>query len=137
MKRASARPAEILEYEGYAVDEAQDGAEGLRMIQDGDYDIVLCDIKMPKMDGMEVLAKATKSNPDVPIIMISGHGTLETAVDAVKNGAYDYVSKPPDLNRLLITIRNALDKSNLITETKVLKRKVTKTRDHRRVAGYQ
>ena len=120
---------EILEYEGYAVDEAQDGAEGLRMIQVGDYDIVLCDIKMPKMDGMEVLAKATKSNPDVPIIMISGHGTLETAVDAVKNGAYDYVSKPPDLNRLLITIRNALDKSNLITETKVLKRKVTKTRE--------
>ena len=102
---------EILEYEGYAVDEAQDGAEGLRMIQDGDYDIVLCDIKMPKMDGMEVLAKATKSNPDVPIIMISGHGTLETAVDAVKNGAYDYVSKPPDLNRLLITIRNALIKA--------------------------
>lgn len=120
---------EILEYEGYNVEEAQDGAEGLRMIQDGDFDAVLCDIKMPKMDGMEVLEKATKSNPDVPIIMISGHGTLETAVDAVKNGAFDYVAKPPDLNRLLITIRNALDKSNLITETKVLKRKVTKTRE--------
>ncbi len=120
---------EILEYEGYVVDEAQDGAEGLRMIQEGDYDIVLCDIKMPKMDGMEVLEKANQSNPDVPFIMISGHGTLETAVEAVKKGAFDYVAKPPDLNRLLITIRNALDKSNLITETKVLKRKVTKTRE--------
>ncbi|MFN0274411.1 MAG: sigma-54-dependent transcriptional regulator [Chitinophagales bacterium] len=120
---------EILEYEGYAVHEAQDGAEGLRMIQDGDYHIVLCDIKMPKMDGLEVLEKATQSNPDVPFIMISGHGTLETAVDAVKKGAFDYVAKPPDLNRLLITIRNALDKSNLITETKVLKRKVSKTRE--------
>ncbi|MEZ5014054.1 MAG: sigma-54 dependent transcriptional regulator [Chitinophagales bacterium] len=120
---------EILEYEGYNVDEAGDGSEGYRMIQDGDYDIVLCDIKMPKMDGMEVLEKATQSNPDVPFIMISGHGTLETAVEAVKKGAFDYVAKPPDLNRLLITIRNALDKSNLITETKVLKRRVTKTRE--------
>ena len=120
---------EILEYEGYVVDEAQDGAEGYKMIQEGDYDIVLCDIKMPKMDGMEVLEKAGHSNPDVPFIMISGHGTLETAVEAVKKGAFDYVAKPPDLNRLLITIRNALDKSNLITETKVLKRKVTKTRE--------
>ncbi|MEI2675550.1 MAG: sigma-54 dependent transcriptional regulator [Chitinophagaceae bacterium] len=120
---------EILEYEGYVVDEAGDGAEGLRMIQEGDYDIALCDIKMPKMDGMEVLEKAQISNPDVPFIMISGHGTLETAVEAVKKGAFDYVAKPPDLNRLLITIRNALDKSNLITETKVLKRKVTKTRE--------
>lgn len=120
---------EILEYEGYTVEEAQDGAEGLKAIQDGDFDAVLCDIKMPKMDGMEVLEKATISNPDIPFIMISGHGTLETAVDAVKKGAFDYVAKPPDLNRLLITIRNALDKSNLITETKVLKRKVTKTRE--------
>ncbi|MBK6730266.1 MAG: sigma-54-dependent Fis family transcriptional regulator [Bacteroidetes bacterium] len=120
---------EILEYEGYAVDEAQDGAEGLRMIQDGDYDVVLMDIKMPKMDGMEVLEKMQNTNADVPVIMISGHGTLETAVDAVKKGAFDYVAKPPDLNRLLITIRNALDKSNLLTETKVLKRKVSKTRE--------
>ncbi len=120
---------EILEYEGYMVDEASDGAEGLRMIQEGDYDIVLCDIKMPKLDGMEVLEKAQVTNPDVPFIMISGHGTLETAVEAVKKGAFDYVAKPPDLNRLLITIRNALDKSNLITETKVLKRKVGKTRE--------
>lgn len=120
---------EILEYEGYTVDEAGDGAEGLRMIQEADYDIVLCDIKMPKMDGMDVLEKAQITNPDVPFIMISGHGTLETAVEAVKKGAFDYVAKPPDLNRLLITIRNALDKSNLITETKVLKRKVSKTRE--------
>lgn len=120
---------EILEYEGYTVDEAQDGAEGLRLIQDGDYDVVLMDIKMPKMDGMEVLEKMQQSNADVPVIMISGHGTLETAVDAVKKGAFDYVAKPPDLNRLLITIRNALDKSNLLTETKVLKRKVSKTRE--------
>ena len=108
---------EILEYEGYVVDEAGDGAEGFRMIQEGDYDIVLCDIKMPKMDGMEVLEKAQVAHADVPFIMISGHGTLETAVEAVKKGAFDYVAKPPDLNRLLITIRNALDKSNLITET--------------------
>ena len=120
---------EILEYEGYVVDEASDGSEGFRMIQEGDYDIVLCDIKMPKMDGMEVLEKAQVAHADVPFIMISGHGTLETAVEAVKKGAFDYVAKPPDLNRLLITIRNALDKSNLITETKVLKRRVTKTRE--------
>lgn len=120
---------EILEYEGYTVDEAQDGAEGYRMIQDGDYDVVLMDIKMPKMDGMEVLEKMQNTNADIPVIMISGHGTLETAVDAVKKGAFDYVAKPPDLNRLLITIRNALDKSNLLTETKVLKRKVSKTRE--------
>ena len=120
---------EILEYEGYLVDEASDGSEGFRMIQEGDYDIVLCDIKMPKMDGMEVLEKSQVAHADVPFIMISGHGTLETAVEAVKKGAFDYVAKPPDLNRLLITIRNALDKSNLITETKVLKRRVTKTRE--------
>ena len=120
---------EILEYEGYVVDEASDGSEGFRMIQEGDYDIVLCDIKMPKMDGMEVLEKSQVAHADVPFIMISGHGTLETAVEAVKKGAFDYVAKPPDLNRLLITIRNALDKSNLITETKVLKRRVTKTRE--------
>lgn len=120
---------EILEYEGYEVDEASDGAEGLKKIKDAPYDVILLDIKMPKMDGMEVLEKAVAHVSDVPIIMISGHGTLETAVEAVKKGAFDYVSKPPDLNRLLITIRNALDKSDLITETKVLKRKVSKTRE--------
>ncbi|MFT7588510.1 MAG: two-component system nitrogen regulation response regulator NtrX, partial [Limisphaerales bacterium] len=120
---------EILEFEKYEVDEAEDGKEGLKKIQDNPYDVILLDIKMPQMDGMEVLERAVKLVPDVPIIMISGHGTIDTAVDAVKKGAYDYLAKPPDLNRLLITIRNALDKSDLITETKVLKRKVTKTRE--------
>lgn len=120
---------EILEYEKYKVEEADNGADGLAMLKDGDFDAALCDIKMPKMDGLEVLDKAIQSNPDVPMIMISGHGNIDTAVDAVKRGAFDFIQKPPDLNRLLITIRNALDKSNLITETKVLKRKVTKTRE--------
>ena len=120
---------EILEYEKYKVDEAEDGVKGLKMINENHYDVVILDIKMPKMDGIEVLDKAVAENPDTPFIMISGHGTLETAVDCVKKGAYDYLQKPPDLNRLLITVRNALDKSNLITETKVLKRKVSKSRD--------
>jgi len=120
---------EILEYESYQVDEAENGIDGLNKMRDEHYDIVLLDIKMPKMDGMEVLEEAQKSVPDVPIIMISGHGTVESAVEAVKKGAFDFISKPPDLNRLLITIRNAMDKSSLVTETKVLKRKVTKTRE--------
>lgn len=120
---------EILEYEKYKVEEAEDGAKGYEMIMNNHYDVVLLDIKMPKMDGIEVLEKASAENPDTPFIMISGHGTLETAVECVKKGAYDYLQKPPDLNRLLITVRNALDKSNLITETKVLKRKVSKSRD--------
>lgn len=120
---------EILEYEGYHADEAQDGPEALKMIKEGDYDCILLDIKMPKMDGMEVLEKLAQMQSDVPVIMVSGHGTIDTAVEAVKKGAFDFVSKPMDLNRLLITVRNALDKNNLITETKVLKRKVTKTRD--------
>src|SRR5205823_9506554 len=87
------------------------------------------DIKMPKLDGIEFLDKAREANPDIPIIMISGHGTIETAVEAVKKGAYDYISKPPDLNRLLITIRNAMDKTTLVAETKVLKRKVSKVQE--------
>lgn len=120
---------DILEYESYKVDEAPDGKKGLEMMEENPYDIILLDIKMPKMDGMEVLQKATALLPDTPVIMISGHGTIETAVEAVKKGAYDFIQKPPDLNRLLITIRNALDKSSLITETKVLKRKVGKTRE--------
>ncbi|MDA9952531.1 sigma-54 dependent transcriptional regulator [Chitinophagales bacterium] len=120
---------EILEYEKYKVEEAADGAKGYEMISNNHYDVVLLDIKMPKMDGIEVLEKAAAENPDTPFIMISGHGTLETAVECVKKGAYDYLQKPPDLNRLLITVRNALDKSTLITETKVLKRKVSKSRD--------
>jgi len=121
--------SEILTAEGYKVDEAGDGEEGLKRFKDKSYDVVLCDIKMPKLDGIEFLQKANESNPDVPIIMISGHGNIETAVEAVKSGAFDYISKPPDLNRLLITIRNAMDRSSLVTETKVLKRKVTKVQE--------
>lgn len=120
---------EILSFEGYKLDEAADGEEGLRKFQSTTYDLVLCDIKMPKIDGLEFLTKANASNPDVPIIMISGHGTIETAVEAVKNGAYDFISKPPDLNRLLITIRNALDRTKLVKETKVLKRKISKVQE--------
>lgn len=117
---------EILIYEGYKLEEAADGEDGLKKFKEKTYDLVLCDIKMPKLDGMEFLEKARAINPDVPIVMISGHGTIETAVEAVKKGAYDYISKPPDLNRLLITIRNAMDKTQLVAETKVLKRKVSK-----------
>src|SRR6188474_330878 len=115
---------EILSAEGYKTEEAGDGEEGLKKFKERSYDVVLCDIKMPKLDGIEFLQKATESNADVPVIMISGHGNIETAVDAVKKGAFDYISKPPDLNRMLITIRNAMDRSSLVTETKVLKRKV-------------
>jgi two-component system nitrogen regulation response regulator NtrX len=121
--------SEILSYEGYKIDEAGDGEEGIRKFREKEYDVILCDIKMPKMDGIEFLDKAKEANPDIPIIMISGHGTIETAVEAVKKGAYDYISKPPDLNRLLITIRNAMDKTSLVAETKVLKRKVSKVQD--------
>jgi len=121
--------SEILSYEGYKVDEAADGAEGFKMFKDKQYDAILCDIKMPKMDGLEFLEKAREANTDVPIIMVSGHGNIDTAVEAVKKGAYDYISKPPDLNRLLITLRNAMDKSNLVTETKTLRRRVNKTQE--------
>ena len=117
---------EILSYEGYKIDEASDGEEGLRKFREKTFDVVLCDIKMPKMDGIEFLEKAREGNPDIPVIMISGHGTIETAGEAVKKGAYDFISKPPDLNRLLITIRNAMDKTSLVTETRALRRKVTK-----------
>lgn len=120
---------EILSYEGYKIEEASDGEEGLRKFKERAWDVVLCDIKMPKLDGIEFLEKAREANPDVPIIMISGHGTIETAVEAVKKGAFDYISKPPDLNRLLITLRNAMDKTSLVTETKVLKRKVSKVQE--------
>ncbi|MEO8712628.1 MAG: sigma-54 dependent transcriptional regulator [Parafilimonas sp.] len=120
---------EILSYEGFKVDEATDGEEGLKMFGDKTYDVVLCDIKMPKLDGIEFLIKAGELNADIPVIMISGHGTIETAVDAVKKGAYDYVAKPPDLNRLLITIRNALDKSSLSTETKTLRKKINRVEE--------
>jgi len=120
---------DILANEGYKTDEAADGEEGWNKFSANDFDVVLCDIKMPKLDGLEFLTRATAQKPEVPIIMISGHGNIETAVEAVKKGAFDYVSKPPDLNRLLITIRNAMDKSSLVTETKVLKRRVNKVQE--------
>ncbi|MEO7446062.1 MAG: sigma-54 dependent transcriptional regulator [Ferruginibacter sp.] len=121
--------SEILGFEGYKIDEAADGEEGLKRFSEKQFDVVLCDIKMPKLDGIEFLEKARVVNPDVPIIMISGHGNIDTAVEAVKKGAFDYISKPPDLNRLLITLRNATEKQNLVKETKVLKRKVGKVQD--------
>lgn len=117
---------EILTFEGFVVEEAQDGAEGVKKIKEGNYDCILCDIKMPKMDGLEVLQIAKQEKPDTPFIVISGHGNIETAVEAVKKGAYDYISKPPDLNRLLITIRNAMDKKVLVAETKQLKKRIAK-----------
>src|SRR5258708_4778248 len=120
--------SEILSYEGYKLDEAGDGEEGLKKVKEKEYDVILCDIKMPKMDGIEFLEKAKEANPDIPIIMISGHGTIETAVEAVKKGAYDYISKPPDLNPLLITIRNAMDKTTLVAEAKLLRRETTQVR---------
>ena len=119
---------EILEYEKFEVHQAADGMEGLKMIAKESYDIILCDIKMPKMDGIELLSKIQKT-ADTPVVMISGHGNIDTAVEALKKGAYDYISKPLDLNRLLVTIRNAMDKSSLVSETKILKKKVSKTFD--------
>ena len=116
---------EILEYEKYQVDDAADGPSGLEFVAKESYDVILCDIKMPQMDGIEVLEQIQKTT-DSPVVMISGHGTIETAVDAIRKGAYDYIAKPLDLNRLLITIRNAMDKSRLVSETKALKRKVSK-----------
>lgn len=117
---------EVLEYEKHEVDMAEDGPSGLGMFNANSYDIVLCDIKMAKMDGIEVLQKIDETSSGVPVIMISGHGNIDTAVEAIKKGAYDFLEKPLDLNRLLITIRNATDKSTLITQTQVLKNKVSK-----------
>lgn len=119
---------EILEYEDYVVEDIDNGVDGLELIRKNDYDLVLCDIKMNRMDGMEVLTEGLNIKPDLPFIMISGHGTVETAVEASKKGAFDFISKPPDLNRLLITVRNALDRGSLVVEAKVLKRKVSKVR---------
>ncbi len=116
--------AEILEFEKYKVDQAEDGEQGLSMIKNKKYDLVLCDIKMPKMDGIDVLTEVQKMDEIVPMVMISGHGTIETAVDALKKGAFDYIPKPPDLNRLLVTVRNALEKNILVEETKVLRKKL-------------
>ncbi|MBL7764685.1 MAG: sigma-54-dependent Fis family transcriptional regulator [Chitinophagaceae bacterium] len=121
--------AEILMSEDYEVDEAVDGLEGLNLIKARKYDCVLSDIKMPKCDGMELLDRLIKEGIEVPIIMISGHGTMEAAVEAVKKGAFDFISKPPDLNRLLITIRNAIDKGSLVNETNTLKRKINGIQD--------
>ncbi len=120
---------EILSFEGYKIEEAADGEEGLNKFRDKAYDVVLCDIKMPKVDGIDFLQKAVEINPDVPVIMISGHGNIETAVEAVKKGAYDFIQKPPDLNRLLITIRNAMERNSLVNETKTLKRRAFKVQE--------
>jgi len=114
------------ENDTYQVEEAEDGLEGIELIKNNDYDLVLCDIKMPKMDGVEVLEKAKKIKPETPIVMISGHGDLDTAVNTMRLGAFDYISKPPDLNRLLNTVRNALDRKVLVLENKRLKKKVSK-----------
>ncbi|TLF45681.1 sigma-54-dependent transcriptional regulator [Maribacter aurantiacus] len=114
------------ESDSYMVEEAEDGLKGLETIKNNDYDLVLCDIKMPKMDGVEVLESARKIKPEIPFIMISGHGDLDTAVNTMRLGAFDYISKPPDLNRLLTTVRNALDRKDLVAENKILKKKVSK-----------
>ncbi|WP_340074642.1 sigma-54 dependent transcriptional regulator [Leptobacterium sp. I13] len=114
------------ESEMYEVDEAADGVEGIEKIKKEEYDLVLCDIKMPKMDGVEVLENAKKIKPEIPFVMISGHGDLDTAVNTMRLGAFDYISKPPDLNRLLNTVRNALDRKKLVVENKELKKKVSK-----------
>ena len=120
---------DILANEGFTVEEATDGEEGLQKFQSGNFDVILCDIKMPRIDGIEFLQKVMATGTEVPVIMISGHGNIETAVDAVKKGAFDYIAKPPDLNILLITIRNALDKTVLVKETKILKRKVSRVQE--------
>ena len=117
---------DVLEYEKYEVDLAEEGSSGIALFEQGTYDVVLCDIKMAKMDGIEVLQKLQEHSADVPVIMISGHGNIDTAVDAIRKGAFDFLEKPLDLNRLLITIRNALERGSLITQTKVLKKQVSK-----------
>ena len=114
------------ENDTYKVEEAEDGLQGLEKIKNSDYDLVLCDIKMPKMDGEELLEAVKKIKPEIPIVMISGHGDMETAINTMRLGAFDYISKPPDLNRLLNTVRNALDKKQLVVENKILKKKVSK-----------
>ena len=114
------------ENESYKVEEAEDGLQGLEKVKNEEYDLILCDIKMPKMDGVEVLEAVKKIKPEIPMVMISGHGDLETAINTMRLGAFDYISKPPDLNRLLNTVRNALDKKQLVVENKILKKKVSK-----------
>jgi DNA-binding NtrC family response regulator len=114
------------ESENYQVEDAEDGAVGYEKIKNNDYDLVFCDIKMPKMDGVELLEAVKKIKPEIPIVMISGHGDMETAINTMRLGAFDYISKPPDLNRLLNTVRNALDKKQLVIENKILRKKVSK-----------
>lgn len=114
------------ESDTYQVEEAEDGVQGLEKIKVTDFDLVLCDIKMPKMDGEELLEAVKKIKPEIPIVMISGHGDMETAINTMRLGAFDYISKPPDLNRLLNTVRNALDRKQLVVENKILKKKVSK-----------
>ena len=114
------------ENDAYIVEDAEDGLQGLEKIKNNDYDLVLCDIKMPKMDGVEVLEAVKKIKPEIPMVMISGHGDMETAIQTMRLGAFDYISKPPDLNRLLNTVRNALDRKQLVVENKILKKKVSK-----------
>jgi len=117
---------DILEYESHHVTLAEDGPSGLELYTQNTYDAVLCDIKMPKMDGIEVLEKIAEINSEIPVIMISGHGNIDTAVDAIKKGAYDFIEKPLDLNRLLVTIKNAIERKSLVTETRQLKKKISK-----------
>jgi len=117
---------DILEHEKHVVDEAEDGAAGLDKAKKGSFDVVLCDIKMPKLDGLEFLQKLMAHNDEIPVIMISGHGTIDTAVDALKKGAFDFIEKPPNISRILVAVRNALDRGNLVQETKSLRQKVQK-----------
>jgi two-component system nitrogen regulation response regulator NtrX len=126
---------EILEYENFKVDEAEDGQAGLEKIKSGKYDLIMCDIKMPKIDGLEVLEAAINHGIDTPIVMISGHGTIETAVESLKKGAYDFIAKPLDLNRLLVTVRNAIDRKELVQETKKLRRKVSAGKGQTEIIG--
>ena len=115
---------DVLEFEGYVIELAEDGLKGLEMIKSTKYDLIFCDIKMPTMDGIEVLSKIREEYPDQMIVMISGHGTVDSAVECIKKGAFDFIEKPLDLNRLLVCVRNALDHKSLVQETKVLKKKV-------------
>ncbi|MFT6715974.1 MAG: two-component system nitrogen regulation response regulator NtrX [Saprospiraceae bacterium] len=117
---------EILTFEKYKVDEAENGPDGIALAKKNEYNVILCDIKMPKMDGLEVLVELQKLENPPAVVMVSGHGTIETAVEALKKGAFDFLPKPPDLNRLLVTVRNALERGDLIHETKILKKKLSK-----------
>ncbi len=126
---------EILEFENYKVEEASDGLEGLEKLKDNTYDLIMCDIKMPHYDGLEVLEKAQTMGIETPFVMISGHGTIETAVDALKKGAFDFIQKPIDLNRLLVTVRNAIDKKELVQETKKLKKKIANKKTETTIVG--